>query len=143
MIDPVHAIDVAARIYHADMVACATHGRGPLGRVLRGGVVWRALADSPVPVLVRHFEAPSGYKPIFAPEPRILVPLDGSATAERALPLAQELMQEWNTSLWLVHVVSSYPTTGLPGTEIDPEAVTDEGAGRAARHYLDEVAARH
>jgi nucleotide-binding universal stress UspA family protein len=142
MIDPAYAIDVAARIYHADMVACATHGKGPLGRVLRGGVVWRALADSPVPVLVRHFEAPSGYKPIFAQEPHILVPLDGSKTAEQALPLAQELMQEWNASLSLVHVVSSYPITGLPRTEIDPQAMNDEEADRAARQYLDEIAAR-
>lgn len=142
MVDPAYAIDVAARIYHADMVACATHGRGPLGRVLRGSVVWRALADSPVPVLVRHSEAPSGYKSIFAPEPRILVPLDGSKSAELALPLAQQLMKEWNASLWLVHVVSSYPITGLPRTKIDLEAVSDAGARHTARHYLDEVAGR-
>lgn len=142
MIDPAYAIDVAIRIYRADMVACATHGHGPFGRLMRGGVVWRALADSPVPILVRHMDAPSEYHPIFVPESRIMIPLDGSHNAEKALPLAQELAREWNASIWLVHVVSSYPITGLPRTAIDPEAVTDERARQAARMYLDQVGTR-
>jgi len=140
MDDPVDAIDVAARKYHADIVVCATHGRGPWGRMLHGGVEWRTLAHSPVPVLIRNVEAPSGYPSILEPELRILVPLDGSKLAERALPLAKELMQEWNASTWLVHVVSSYPVTGFSRTAIDPNAVTDDHARDAAQQYLDEVA---
>jgi len=138
--DPAHAIDVAARVYHADIVVCTTHGRGPVGRALHGGVVWRALAHSPVPLLIRNVEASSGYPSIFEPEPRILVPLDGSTLAERALPLAKELMQEWNASTWLVHVVSTYPVTGFSRTAIDPNAVTSDHARDAAQRYLDEVA---
>ncbi|MDQ2744553.1 MAG: universal stress protein [Chloroflexota bacterium] len=140
MNDPAHAIDVAARMYHADIVVCATHGRGPWGRMLHGGVVWRTLAHGPVPVLIKNVEASSGYSSILEPEPRILAPLDGSKLAERALPLAKELMQEWNASTWLVHVVSSYPVTGFPRTAIAPSALTDDSARDAAQPYLDEVA---
>jgi nucleotide-binding universal stress UspA family protein len=142
MIDPAHAIDTAIRLYGADMVACSTHGRGPLGRLMHGGVVWRALADSPVPVLVRHLDAPSNDRSIFVPERRIMVPLDGSQYAEQALPLAQELAHEWDASIWLVHVVSSYPVTGLPRTDIDPEALSDEQAQRSVQSYLEQVATR-
>lgn len=142
MIDPAYAIDAAIRLYGVDMVACSTHGHGPLGRLVHGGVVWRALADSPVPVLIRHTDAVTGDRSMLTPERRIMVPLDGSHYAEKALPLAQELAQEWNASIWLVHVVSSYPITGLPLTDIDPEAATDAQARLAAQTYLDQVAAR-
>src|SRR5437588_2715052 len=43
LLDRAWAIDEAARIYHADAIACATHGRSPIGRVARGSVAWRAL----------------------------------------------------------------------------------------------------
>jgi nucleotide-binding universal stress UspA family protein len=142
MVDPAHAIDLAAIIYHADMIACATHGRSPLGRIIRGGIVWRALADSTVPVLVRHTEAPSWYHSIFKPEPQILVPLDGSDRAESALPLVQALASEWHASIRLVHVVGTYPITGLPHTAVDPHAETDEGAHRSASNYLDHITKR-
>jgi nucleotide-binding universal stress UspA family protein len=142
MIDPAFAIDTAIRLYGADIVACSTHGRGPLGRLIHGGVVWRALADSPVPVLVRHLNAPSDDGSIFVPERRIMVPLDGSRDAEQAVPLAEELAHEWHASIWLVHVVSSYPITGLPRTDIDPEAASDDQARRSVQAYLEQVATR-
>jgi len=141
MLDPAYAIGTATRIYGADMVACATHGRGPFGRLVRGGVAWRVLADSPVPVLIRHADAAAASRPIDAREERILVPLDGSAYAEKALPLAQELADDWQASLWLVHVVSRYPITELPQTEIAPEAATDFQAQRSVQTYLDTLGA--
>ncbi|HCG00853.1 MAG TPA: hypothetical protein DEV93_09965, partial [Chloroflexi bacterium] len=84
MIDPAYAIDTGIRVYHPDMVASSTHGDGPLVRLLHGGVAWRALAGSYVPILVRHTNASPAYRSIFAPEPRIMVPLDGSEHAEKA-----------------------------------------------------------
>ena len=104
-IDDVSAsIDEAARVFDADFIACATHGRGPLGRLVRGGIAWRAAANSTVPVLLRHVSD------AFLPESRgaptkIMVPLDGSAYAERALPLAEALAGEWQVPLLLVRVV--------------------------------------
>lgn len=107
--DVAMAIDEGARLFHADMIACATHGRGPLGRLLRGGTAWKALAHSEVPVLLRH---PAEHDNLIPLEPRrshIMVPLDGSALAESALPLAQQLAHEWGASLHLVRV-APYPT---------------------------------
>jgi nucleotide-binding universal stress UspA family protein len=141
--DPADAIDIAAHTYGADVVAFATHGRGSLGRMLHRSVVRRALAHSSVPVLVHHVEAPWGPASSSQPEPRILVPLDGSHFAERAVPLAKELADEWAASIWLVHVVSHYPVTGFPRTDIVPQAVTDGRARLAADQYLREVAARY
>jgi nucleotide-binding universal stress UspA family protein len=141
MIDPAYAIGTATHIYGADMVACATHGRGPSGRLVRGGVAWRALADSPVPVLIRHADADAESQSIVARKGRILVPLDGSTNAEKALPLAQELAQEWQSEVWLVHVVAHFPITELPQTGIAPDAATDRQAEQEARAYLDSLAA--
>ena len=141
MIDPAYAIGTATYIYGADMIACATRGRSPMGRLVRGGVAWRALADSPVPVLIRHVDTDAQSQPIVPRSGRILVPLDGSRNAEKALPLAHELAHEWKADLWLVHVVSHFPITELPQTEIAPHAATDCQAEREVHTYLDNLAA--
>lgn len=114
IVDPAHAIDVAAQIYDADLVACATHGRGPLGRLIRGGVAWRALASSTVPVLLRRFDQHARAESIFASPRTIMVPLDGSAYAETALPLATELAEEWNARLLLVEVIPTLQPVRAP-----------------------------
>ena len=43
------AIEETAVAWDVDMVAIATHGRGPGGRMLHGGVAWKMLASSRVP----------------------------------------------------------------------------------------------
>lgn len=131
------AIDEAARLYRADAIACATHGRGPLGRLVHGSVAWQALAASRVPVLLRHYQAPPAGE-IASVEPqqrRILIPLDGSALAEAALPLAQQLSREWSAALHLVRV-ASYPST-LAGMAHTAEAIVQE-----AQAYLHSTASR-
>lgn len=79
---------------------------------------------------------------------RILVPLDGSKLAERALPAAEELARLMRTPLHLVRVVD--PTQSeLSGYGIY-KSVLDEGAssallaeeGAAAHAYLERMAAR-
>jgi nucleotide-binding universal stress UspA family protein len=104
--DPSAAIDDAARVYNVDLIACATHARGPVGRLLHGGVAWKAVANSNVPVILRHPEAATNGSRVRAREvSRILVPLDGSGYAEKALPLASDLAVQWESPLILVHVV--------------------------------------
>jgi nucleotide-binding universal stress UspA family protein len=103
--DPAAAIDEAARMDNVDAIALATHGRRPLGRLVRGGVAWRALAHSPVPVLLRHVDVPASTEPIFGGERAILVPLDGSEYAETALRPAEELAARWHAPIFLLHVV--------------------------------------
>ncbi len=99
------AIGETARTQDVDMIACATHGRDAVGGFLWGSVAWKVLANSPVPVLLRH---PVRTSP---PDPsgthRLMVPLDGSRLAEEALPLAQDLAVEWRAPIHLVLVLQS------------------------------------
>lgn len=77
---------------------------------------------------------------------RVIVPLDGSELAERALPQAAELARLARASLHLVRVidVSRLERYGAYGLALEYAAlgqvVAEEEA--AARQYLDEVAAR-
>jgi nucleotide-binding universal stress UspA family protein len=134
--DAAVAIDEGAEIEHADMIAIATHGRSPEERLRYGSIAWRALLRSTVPVLLRHVD-PEGPDWV-RPEPerrRIMVPLDGSALAERALPLAAALAGEWQAALCLIRVALDWSTS---------EATTPEGRPdvEAARDYLQRVANR-
>jgi nucleotide-binding universal stress UspA family protein len=132
------AIDGAAVEDDVDLIVCATHGRGPGGRLIHGSVAWEAVANSTVPVFLKHVEEGTNA----AAEPpkhfRIMVPLDGSAYAEKALPLADWFALKWNAPLSLVRVVdyAGGPAGfGFLGT-ID---YTEETA--AAKRYLDGISA--
>jgi nucleotide-binding universal stress UspA family protein len=102
------AIDEAANATWADVIACATYSQEVAGPVLRGSIAWRALAHSPVPVLLRR-TAPA-QTPTAPPQARhILVPLDGSPLAESVLPLALELGGEWQARVTLIRVTPAPP----------------------------------
>jgi nucleotide-binding universal stress UspA family protein len=135
-------IDDAVMTLHIDIIACATHGRSALDRLIRGSIGWSIVAQSTVPVMIRDCEAPPDWTALRPLQPRILVALDGSERAEAALPLTQDLMREWNAALWLVHVIPSYPVTGFPHTSLAPTAITDHRAHQEADYYLDKIATR-
>lgn len=138
--DAASAIDEAVRIFKTDMIAIATHGRLPLGRLLRGGVAWRALAHSPVPVLLRHVEDEAKVPDVQEGGRRIMVPLDGSAYAEKALPVAQELGLEWNAPILLVRVDPGIPMMGMPYPSVSSVTQIEEEALASVRAYLQELA---
>lgn len=124
--DTAVAIDEAARIFNVDMIACATHGRNPLGRLVRGGVAWRAVTNSPVPVLLLHVDGTGKHAATLMPD-RIMVPLDGSAYSKTALPLAVELAEDWHAELLLVQVEPDIYVSEAPavfgGYEVVPELI--------------------
>lgn len=99
------AIDEAARSNEVDMIACTTHSHGAVGSLLWGSVAWKILAHSPVPVMLRHPSRVDTSHPVASAPRRVLVPLDGSELAEKALPLAVELAAEWYAPIDLVLVV--------------------------------------
>ncbi|MDW7982499.1 MAG: universal stress protein [Thermomicrobium sp.] len=85
------------------ILVLASHGRGGLGRAVLGSVADRVLRSAGCPVLVlRVSSAP--------PEQirQVVVPLDGSMHAERALAYALALVQRANASLTLVRVAETY-----------------------------------
>lgn len=76
-----------------EAVVMTTHGRSGLGRAVRGSVAEEVLRRSPIPVLLStsHGTRLSGPGEPFL---RLLVPLDGSELAYRALPLAATVARQ-------------------------------------------------
>ena len=76
---------------------------------------------------------------------RIMVPLDGSEAAERALPVAQELARRFRSSLVLLEVVSQTRDWHYSAIEAASDRTAtdqDERAVAAARWHLESVAHR-
>ena len=104
-------VDHAAEM-QVDLVVLCAHGRSGLGRWLFGSIAQKVLAIGVAPVLL--------VIPVEGSEPRVpaftnvLLPLDGEADAEVALPLAEAIGRATGATLHLLLVV---PTVGsLSGT---------------------------
>jgi nucleotide-binding universal stress UspA family protein/predicted transcriptional regulator len=125
----------------AAFIVLATHARGGLTRVVLGSVAERIVAQATIPLLLVH--ATEEAVPRAVALRRLLVPLDGSALAERALDLAAAIAPP-DVPRVLVRVVPSVehamPGVGAVGTYVDVEAT--ERAAAAADVYLDEVRQR-
>ena len=131
------AIDEAAVECRAEMVAVATHGRSPGGRIIHGSVTWKALANSQVPVFLRHIGTEAAQSE--RPQPfQVMVPLDGSKYSEKALPVAERLALKWNAPVWLVRVAEPMPlgAVAVAGSGVDQEKEVEQ-----IEAYLASVAA--
>ncbi|MDA0840859.1 MAG: universal stress protein [Planctomycetota bacterium] len=108
--DPAEEIVLYADLHGPSLIAMTTHGRSGPVRWIRGSVAERVLRQSRVPILMvnPHTEEISVKSNHFK---RILVPLDGSELAERALPLAKEFARAYDAELVLFHCefVQEYP----------------------------------
>ena len=83
----------AATEFSVDAIVMSTRGRTGPAHLLFGSVAERIVADAPIPVLLVHTRTGEAPMPPFdPPAARILVPLDGSPTAEAALPVAREVL---------------------------------------------------
>ena len=134
-------------VQSADLVVMCTHGRSGLGRWIYGSVAEEVLAHSPVPVLLVR---PTGAPVNLSPEPgqsRLLVPLDGSAFAEAALPHAAALAHALGGSILLVYAVAPpvrpyNDMMAIPaGIDEDLDTLVEEERERAER-YLASVGER-
>lgn len=102
--DPAERIvDEAAE---ADLTVMSTQGAGAGGRRLFGSVADRVSRHAPVPTLLLR----GGHAPVStATLQRIVVPLDGSPAAERALPLGRRLAGLLGAPMHLVSVHETPP----------------------------------
>ncbi|HQK89488.1 MAG TPA: universal stress protein [Acidobacteriota bacterium] len=98
-----HADELAA-----DLVVLSTHGQGGLKGFFLGSIALRALGRGRTPILMVNPTATGTPLPFVCR--RILVPLDGSATHETALPVAERLARGWSAALHLVMVVPTART---------------------------------
>lgn len=115
--DPSSGICARAKEVGAGLIALGTRGRSGLAHVLLGSVAERVARLAPCPVLTVHAE-------VLAPRPlrKLLVPMDFSPAAERALRLARELVEPGGV-LVLAHAIPPVMAPGEPETPLaDPRS---------------------
>ncbi|HEX5418078.1 MAG TPA: universal stress protein [Chloroflexota bacterium] len=140
--DPARVIDTTARP-DRDLVVLTSHGRSGAGRWAYGTVAARVLEEGSAPVLlVRPWFAIPGLVDGGRP-PAILVPLDGTPTAEAAIPVALELARGLNGEIALLGVVEQAPAapSGLVLWGVAPAGPAREDEA-VVRGYLDDLTAR-
>jgi nucleotide-binding universal stress UspA family protein len=139
--DAAESILLEIGLRSADLVVMCTHGRSGLGRWIYGSVAEQVLAHSPAPVLLVR---PTGEVATLTPEPEqttLLVPLDGSAFAETALPHTAALARAFGGTILLLCAVEPpmVPYT-YQGVSLAPGASME--IAREAESYLEQVAQR-
>lgn len=95
------------------LVVMTTHGRGGLSRMWLGSVADGLVRHVAVPVLLVRAEAEGANEPVEPLFRRILVPLDGSATAEEVLDHVVSLATPDATVYTLLTVVVPVPSMPL------------------------------
>jgi nucleotide-binding universal stress UspA family protein len=125
------AINEYAAKTGADLIVLSTHGRSGILRLALGSVAEELLRHTQLPmIVVRPWPTSAGLGRLPVPYP-ILVPLDGSEIAERALPLAAELGRSFQSVLVLFRALP--PPGRAPATPPGEQLAS-------AVAYLDEVA---
>lgn len=122
----------------AALIVIASHGRGGIRRFMLGSVAMQLVSHTAVPVFLVRATTTENLRA--AKLQRLLVPLDGSVLAERALDVAREVAPAGST-LVLVRVVpwpQSFVVEGDSERVHDAE-VTAHGV-KVATGYLDRVA---
>jgi nucleotide-binding universal stress UspA family protein len=130
--DIAEAICAVAREEHADLIFVPTHAREGVNRLLLGSVAERVTRLSMIPVMLVRFSTPAEGLNFT----RIVVPVDGSSTAQLALSCARDLAAQLEAKLTLLHVIEDLPTPyyamdgALSATTIDEWQRGMEQAGR-------------
>lgn len=131
------AADVAAA--GADLVVMTTHGRGPVSRFWMGSVADELVRTLTVPVLLIRADAEQDHT---MPR-RILVPLDGSPRAERALEHAAAFARLGGGGLELLQVVPPIMPVVPDGAPLMPPAPPAQAGDllvESARAYVERQA---
>jgi len=136
-----HAADAichAARHHEQTLILMSSHGRTGFSRLWLGSVADAIVRESRAPVLIVRRDACAEGAATENVE-RVLVPLDGSATAEAILPHAMWLCRASNASLELMRVI---PPDAIPRVEPTLQEDATQAALRAEEAKLREVAER-
>jgi nucleotide-binding universal stress UspA family protein len=133
---PAEQIIAAATRYSDSLIVMATHGKGGLLRWALGSVTARVLQTTSHPVLVARGSELGKGLPASPALRRIMVALDGSPTAERALPLAAGLARAAHADVLLVQVINPVDS---PIATLSADAATGR-LRELAFGYLDRIA---
>jgi len=139
---PEQEIVAAAGPDGEQLIAMATHGRAGIGRMVLGSITDRVMHLATTPMLL--FRPRHGLQPPVAAPRTIIVPLDGSALAERAMALAQYFARSLGARLLMARVVPHYsyvmaaaPLTGGPPYGDDTAYAEKEAASYLADRERD------
>lgn len=125
----------AATVEKADLIVMSSHGYSGLTRWVLGSVAERVLHAAPCPVLVMRSPAPVR---------QILIPLDGSPLAERALAPGLEIARRLNATVTLLRAIPPVPMEAmerLEGIELGLGRRLEGDLYEEANAYLTQVAA--
>jgi nucleotide-binding universal stress UspA family protein len=117
--NPAATILAAAADHDCSLIVMATHGRSGFDRLRLGSVTQHVLRHAPIPTLVvRADEQTPSEGGVAISE--ITATLDGSATAEQALPAAMALADALHVPVTLFEVMPNYyyAAYAWPGREI-------------------------
>ena len=122
-------------------IVMATHGYSGVTRWTHGSVAERVLQSASVPVLMvcaLEGEASAKLEPMRCR--RILVPLDGSTTAEQVLPPATSIAKAMDSEMILFRVSIVHVSGWYTGEWSVPLEGDFEAANQYAKNYLNRVA---
>ncbi len=136
---PDSEITGAAGRLGCNLIAMSTHGRSLLGRGILGSVADRVVHTASVPVLTVTPDKVRAYHGSDTLVTRLVVPLDGSALAETALPYVKEMASRLGYAVVLLRVVRPlhYFLVGEHPPEIHEE---NEQLESEAKAYMESTA---
>jgi len=134
-----HTADEISRLAaskSADLVIAATHGRSGLKRFLLGSVTERLMRILPCPLLIIPGPAPDAFTVVDQPLrfKRILIGCDFSPDAALAFQHGLSLAQEFQSELYLVHVIEK-PAYPIP---VNKTTETGDDSQPVMQHHLKE-----
>lgn len=95
-----------AKKFGVDLIVMSSHSRGGVKRITLGSVTDYLIRRTNIPVLVVREGASFVAAPPEETNPRIVVPLDGSALAEQILPQVASLARELKATVSLLRVLT-------------------------------------
>lgn len=118
------------------LIVMSTHGRGGFQRLWLGSVADALVRHATVPVLLVRGARPMAKRMAGAPPfTRLLVPVDGSPRAERAIAAAKALAANAPVRLVLIHVL--HPMSAVAGVNLKRDPAQEIAAA-----YLEPLARR-
>ena len=121
---PAEAISAFQRSTAATMIVMTTAGRGAAGRLRFGSVADQVVRTSPIPVVLVRLRY-DDHDAMAHPFERVLVPLDGSGRADRALPMSALLASRLNTPVTVLNVMEVSDLTKFDDPEHGPSAIEE------------------
>jgi nucleotide-binding universal stress UspA family protein len=103
--EPAPALIAEADLRQADLIFLCTHGRSGISRLVYGSVAEAVVAGSHVPVFLARAWGRHAARPFEATRKMVLVPVDGTPRAARAVAIASGLAIQLGQELRLLRVV--------------------------------------